>query len=315
MLRTVPIIEEVGQNLSETPFQVNALELFSQQIASFRGQKHASLVALCSSGAGLYQARVLPRVHAPPYHPHDILIPNMLGGRITPGRAAAWTAGACAVLLLGVFVWRIAHYTTLIRSGELDPEQLAYLSSYTPSAIAAAIPLTGTSGTIATTDDPTLGSKTPKISIVEFADFGCPYSRESSFVLRSLAAKYGDIIQYQYRDFPIIEPHPEAERAAEAANCAAEQGKFWEYHDKLYVNQTNLAEDRLVAFAKELNLNERAFTSCLSSGRYTKEIAEDFADGVKAGVRGTPTFFINGTMIPGSIPEDVLEALVKRAQN
>src|SRR4029079_17144765 len=97
------------------------------------------------------------------------------------------------------------------------------------------------------------------VTIVEFADFGCPYSRASSFIMRSLARKYGDQIRYVYRDFPIEELHPGATLAAEAGDCAQEQNKFWEFHDKLYLNQTDLRQERLVQLAQEKNMNVEPF--------------------------------------------------------
>lgn len=237
----------------------------------------------------------------------------MWGGRIRIGRVLAGVAIICAIGAFGVFAWRVTHYARLIRSGELDPSQLAFLSAYTPSSIAASIPLTGTSTNVATSDDPSLGGAKAVITIVEFADFGCPYSREASFTVRSAALKYGDKVKFVYRDFPITELHPLAEMAAQAANCAGDQGKFWEYHDKIYANQSVVSANELQTFARALNLNEATFRSCLASGKYAKEVAADFADGVAAGVKGTPTFFVNGTMIPGSIPADVLDALIQRA--
>lgn len=239
----------------------------------------------------------------------------MFGGRLTSGQLMGAIGALFVVVVIGGFVWRVVHYSSLIARGELDPSKLAFLSSYTASSLAASIPASASSASVSvqTADDPVIGAEDAPITIVEFADFGCPYSREASFTLRALATTYADKIRYQYRDFPIIELHPQAEHAAEAANCAAEQGKFWEYHDKLYLNQSNLSDDRLLTFARELNLNERAFSSCVSSGRYTREVAEDYEAGIRAGVQGTPTFFINGTMIPGAIPRDILEAIIQQA--
>ena len=163
-----------------------------------------------------------------------------------------------------------------------------------------------------TDNDPSLGSPDAKVTIVEFADFGCPYSRKSSYVIRALARKYGDEVRFIYRDFPITELHPQAKQTAQAANCAGDQDKFWEYHDKVYLNQNDLSDEKLVEFAEEINLDMDEFQSCFEEGAFTEEIDEDYQDGFDAGVRGTPTFFINGNRVPGSIPEDILDTLIQR---
>ena len=87
---------------------------------------------------------------------------------------------------------------------------------------------------------------------------------------------------------------------------------FWYYHDKLYQNQTDITEERLIEYAKELNMNVRAFESCLSSRVYQQEVAEDLQDGIEAGVQGTPTFFVNGNRIRGAAPQDVMVSLIER---
>lgn len=233
-----------------------------------------------------------------------------------PSKKHNWIAVAATLLVLAalcLFTWRVVYYAQLIRSGDISGSDLSFLSSYTVNTALASTPLPDGQFDVRSADDPSLGSADATVQIVEFADFGCPYSRESSFVMRALAAAYGDKIHYEYRDFPITELHPQAEHAAEAAQCAAAQGKFWEYHDKLYVNQTDLRDEQLVQYAEELNLDTDAFAKCLSSGQFHDEVTADYNDGAAAGVRGTPTFFVNGNRIPGSIPQDVLTQLIDRA--
>jgi protein-disulfide isomerase len=174
----------------------------------------------------------------------------------------------------------------------------------------SAIPLSDQSASIVSTDDPALGRTDATLTIVEFADFECPFSREASLTMRELSLKYPERIHYIYRDFPISDTHPLAQKAAEAGECAAEQGQFWQYHDKLYANQSDLSSDRLNEFASELGLNTQAFESCLSSGRKRQEVLDDYQDGLAAGVRGTPTFFLNGTKVEGSIPKELFEQLI-----
>lgn len=214
------------------------------------------------------------------------------------------------LILTGVFSWRVVHFTRLIQRGDLQDlpsfeDRMTQIRSDDP------IP-EGTFASVATTDDPAMGQKNAPLTIVEFADFECPFSREVSYLLRSLALASGDQIRYVYRDFPLEELHPQATAAAQAASCAGEQGKFWEYHDKLFQNQGAFSSERFVELARELNLREAAFESCVRSNRYTQEIEQDLVDGRAAGVVGTPTFFFNGHRIAGAIPGDILRALVER---
>jgi len=159
-------------------------------------------------------------------------------------------------------------------------------------------------------DDPYLGNPQAELKIIEFGDFQCPYCRETFPVIRKIANEYEEQIQLVYRDFPLSEIHPEAQKAAEAAGCATKQGKFWPYHDKLFLNQENLKENDLLKYAQELNLNVNQFRSCLITGQQTAEIQKDYQDGKSLGIKGTPTFFINGIMIAGSLNEQQFKAII-----
>jgi len=225
-----------------------------------------------------------------------------------------WIGGiatAAILVLLGLFVWRVVYFANAIQSGEITPGSYDFTSAFTTSTALVSAPLPDGEFETATFDDPSFGASTAAVEIVEFAEFGCPYSRESSLVVRALAEKYPEDVFFVYRDFPITEIHPVAQVAAEAAECARDQEKFWEYHDKLYQNQSGLTEADLTIFADELNMDTTLFDFCLASGKYTDEVIEDYADGFEAGVRGTPTFFINGNRIPGAIPAEILEAIIE----
>lgn len=163
-------------------------------------------------------------------------------------------------------------------------------------------------------DDPVLGDPQAPLQIVEFADFECPFSREESFVIREIAARFPDKIHFVYRDFPLEEIHPRAFAAAEAANCAADQGKFWAMHDKLYQNAQQLRDIDIKTYALEIGLNIVQFNECYDGHKYKDEIEADRADGVAAGVIGTPTFFINGKKVAGAIPLELWEQLIARVR-
>lgn len=213
------------------------------------------------------------------------------------------------LLFIGFFAWRVYYYGEQIKAGGPNLQNLSFGEITQSNALSNAPIPQGEFTNLATDDDPSLGSPGAPIEIVEFADFGCPFSRTVSFSLRALAREYGDQIHYVYRDFPLRDLHPQAQLAAEAGECAHDQNRFWEMHDKMYLNQTDLSEERIERMAQEIGLNVRDFRSCLKSQKYTDEVYKDEAAGVSAGVRGTPTFFINGNRIPGAIPENVLRQI------
>lgn len=215
-----------------------------------------------------------------------------------------------ALVIAGFFAYRVYGYVDEIRFGATAAERT--LGGLSPAMAFSdlALPDGDIDVSSDTANDPVLGASSAAITVVEFGDFGCPYSQESSYVVRALAQKYGDRVRFIYRDFPIVELHPDAPHAAEAGNCAYEQGKFWEYHDKLFAHQDLLGEESLLEYAKQIGLNMGQFRTCLRGGKYRQEVAEDEAAGVLAGVRGTPTFFINGQRIPGSIPFDLMDQII-----
>ncbi|MEI7741413.1 MAG: DsbA family protein [bacterium] len=155
-----------------------------------------------------------------------------------------------------------------------------------------------------------LGSPNADLKIVEFVDFGCPFTEQASRVMREMAAKYPLRFRYVIRDFPIISLHPNAELAAIAARCAAAQGKFWAYHDKLFANQDAQDSISLLRYASEIGANTDDFASCFTSRKYAREVQADFEAGTQAGLRGTPTFFLNDVRAEGPLPADKLEALI-----
>lgn len=154
-------------------------------------------------------------------------------------------------------------------------------------------------------DDPSVGPATAPIVITAFEDFSCPFCFQAQPFLKKLLAKYAGDIRFIYKDFPLQSIHPDAQGAAEAAQCAHEQGKFWEYHDVLFSNQDRFAEAFYRATAKELGLNITAFNECLATGAYRQSINEDVELGRTLGVVGTPTFFINGELFAQGYSSDL----------
>jgi predicted DsbA family dithiol-disulfide isomerase len=147
---------------------------------------------------------------------------------------------------------------------------------------------------IATAGHPSRGAANAPVTIVEFSDFQCPFCGNLFPVLKEIEKKYADTLRVVYRQFPLTSIHPYAQKAAEAALCAKDQNKFWEYHDSLFENQNDLTVESLKSRAANLKLDTAAFNACLDSGKQNAAIRKDIADGNKAGVTGTPALFING---------------------
>ncbi len=155
------------------------------------------------------------------------------------------------------------------------------------------------------------GDPKAPVVIVEFSDFQCPYCQSVQPTLKTLLAKYEGRVSLAYRDLPVRDIHPQAQLAAEAARCAGEQGKFWEYHDLLFANQNKLDRPGLVDLAHGLKLDEKQFDSCLTSGKYQAQIEQDRQLGLRAGVAGTPGFFVNGNLLSGNLPQDAFEKVIQ----
>lgn len=154
------------------------------------------------------------------------------------------------------------------------------------------------------------GDPAAPVTIVEFSDFQCPYCRASFSIVKQLLEKYAGKVKVAYRDFPLHQIHPQAHLAAEAARCAGEQGKFWEYHDLLFNNPDKLDQTGLIQQARELKLTQRQFETCLGSGKFKPAIDADARDAARAQVSGTPAFFVNGIMVTGAQPAPVFEKII-----
>jgi len=152
-------------------------------------------------------------------------------------------------------------------------------------------------------DDAVRGSPNASVIIVEFSDFQCPFCAKAYPTVKKVLEAYAGKVKLIYRDFPISSIHPFAQKAAEASECAEEQGKYWEYHDKLFETQQEWAEKGIPLFkiyAEELGLDLQKFSSCFDGGKYTEEVLKDLSDGQSLGITGTPTFFINGKALVGA---------------
>ncbi len=138
------------------------------------------------------------------------------------------------------------------------------------------------------------GKALAPVTLVEYGDYQCPYCGMAYPVVKQLQRALGDQLRFVYRNFPLRDEHPYAEHAAEAAESAGAQGSFWEMHDALFENQEQLDDRSLIGYAGELGLDAEQVARDLDDGAWAGRVREDFRSGVRSGVNGTPTFFING---------------------
>jgi protein-disulfide isomerase len=156
------------------------------------------------------------------------------------------------------------------------------------------------------------GNADAPVTIVEFADFQCPFCGKVQPALKHVLAKYNGKVKLAYRDFPLSQIHSHAEVAAEASRCALAQGKYWEMHDAMFADQSKLADIDLIKTAADLGMNRGSFESCVKSGEYKAAVQQDLQSGTGAGVNATPTFFINGELLNGAQSEVDFTEIIDR---
>lgn len=169
------------------------------------------------------------------------------------------------------------------------------------------------------TDGKTWGPEDAPVIIQEYSDFQCPYCGQFTIgTAQQIIRKYGDSgqVRLEYNHYAFL--GQESIRAAEAAECANEQGAFWDYHDTLFLNQNGenqgaFNDSNLKSFATRIGLDEQAFNSCLDSGKYREEIETSFANGVELGVQSTPSFIVNGELVKGALPFAEFERIIDAA--
>ena len=157
------------------------------------------------------------------------------------------------------------------------------------------------------------GSAKAPITLVEYGDYECPFCGQAYPIVKALQKRLGDQVRLVFRNFPLGEMHPHAEHAAEAAEAAGAQGKFWEMHDMLYENQDALDDENLAQYAEALGLDVTRFIREMSEHTHAARVREDFRSGVRSGVNGTPTFFINGVRHDGPFDLRSLIAAIEEA--
>jgi protein-disulfide isomerase len=166
---------------------------------------------------------------------------------------------------------------------------------------------------VAEARDHVQGPADAAVTLVEYGDYECPYCGAAYPIVKEVQARMGDRLRFVFRNFPISTSHPHAEQAAEAAEAAAIQGPFWQMHDLLYENQKRLSDDDLRAYAETLGLDLESFDRELAEHVHAARVHEDFMSGVRSGVNGTPSFYINGARHDDSYDLETLLAALEQA--
>ncbi len=155
------------------------------------------------------------------------------------------------------------------------------------------------------------GPKDAPVTIVEFSDFQCPFCRNVVATVKEVMHQYPTAVRWAFRDYPIASLHPKAPKAAEAARCAGEQGRFWDYHDLLFDSQAQATPEDFKRFADQLKLDPKSFASCLDTGKQQAAVQSDVEEAARLGITGTPTFFINGRMLVGAQPLETFRKIIE----
>jgi protein-disulfide isomerase len=157
---------------------------------------------------------------------------------------------------------------------------------------------------------PSKGSEKAEVTIVKFEDFQCPYCKAVQPNFEEVLKRYDGKVRLVHKDLPLDELHPQARQAAEAARCADDEGKFWEYHDKLYASSPKAAPEDLKFYARDLGLKQDSFDKCLTTGKYKAAIQKDMNEAASLGLTGTPTFFINGRELSGAQSVEAISQII-----
>ncbi|MFA5935578.1 MAG: DsbA family protein [Patescibacteria group bacterium] len=236
-----------------------------------------------------------------------------------PWALAGGVLSVIVLIGLGMFAFQVASFARDIKEGKADPfESKRREASVTQ--LLAQTPLTDLDLTRIESKgtDPMLGNPAAKIRIVEFLDYECPFCRASAPDVRTFLARHPDDVLLIVRDFPLESIHSSAMNAAIAARCVFAQGdanRFWRYHDILFSQQDDLGATALRDHAATVGADLSAFDACVASRQTEEGIRASIADGTAAGVRGTPSFFVNGYRIQGTLDLAALEEIFSQLKN
>ena len=222
-------------------------------------------------------------------------------------KVRVWQGVSVILALIVVFLWMNPDF------GKAGQAQVVAPTGNAPSPSPGPAPAPARLDNVDEDDDPFLGKKNAPVTIVSFEDFQCPFCKRAfDQTFPQLKKDYIDTgkVKYGYRDFP-LGFHPEAQPAAEAAECADEQGQFWDYHGAIFNNQGRLGRDLYIELAGQFNLDVDKFTQCIDNGEMRQEVQADSSYGSQIGVSGTPTFFINGIKLVGAQPYAAFQQVIE----
>lgn len=220
------------------------------------------------------------------------------------GVAAISSIGFLALLFdggsAGLSSGTVAGTTNLVNTNTAAPAP----SAPAPSGgnLAAVSPVTDA--------DHIRGNKNAKVTLIEYSDFECPFCKRHKPTLDQLLSQYDGDVRLVYRHFPLTSIHPNAQKSAEASECAGEQGKFWEYHDILFDNAPALAPANLKSYAGQLGLNQSQFDSCLDGGKFASLVSKQASEAQRAGITGTPGTFVNDQLVRGAFPISQFQQII-----
>ncbi|MBI4437381.1 thioredoxin domain-containing protein [Candidatus Uhrbacteria bacterium] len=252
----------------------------------------------------------------PHEHPHAKTFFDVL-----PSRQAFWLGFVAAILTLGTLGFVVLGSCLL--NGNCSADGLAVVSgdekaaAPVKAAAADAQPAAATGVPVVTADDHIRGDVNAPVTIIEYSDFECPYCQRFHPTMQQVMAAYEGKVRWVLRSFP-LSFHPNATPAALAAECAAEQGKYWEFADKLFENRDTLGDALYTQLATDLGLNVSSFSDCYTSEKYADKIQTQAQEGAAAGVSGTPGSFVidadgNATPIKGALPFESVAAAIDAA--
>ncbi len=226
-------------------------------------------------------------------------------GKVSTRTIVGWAAFFLFLAVIAMFGYKVQYYYRHLKAGNIVelPSPQGRFTVARDNGARSAEQLTEVP--VDEADAPHLGAPAEQAEfvVVMFGDFACPYCAQSATTFRRMAVKYADRVRFIYRDYPLPEIHPESYQASLAAECANEQRRFWEYFDRLYGQGADLSEAGLSRHAQEAGLDQIQFDKCYADERYERRIIDDMAAAEMLGLRGTPTFYIDGRKVEGSLEE------------
>ncbi len=244
-------------------------------------------------------------------------MPTIQEGAEKKGNLGCTIFGWLAFIIVFVLIV-IVGQKTYVYYGQMKRGEVVDLPQFDEKFTASKTPVISQStvdrALIEGDDAPATGADaaTAQLTIVEFGDFECPYTKDEYPVVGQMIAKYGDRVRFIFRNYPLEEIHTHAKDAALAAACAQEQQKFWPFYERVFQGTPALSFKDFSRYGEGAGLNMKQFEKCVDDQRYKEKVENGIALAEKVGVAGTPVFFFNGQRVEGAIPADTFELLIKK---